>query len=273
MIRLHAHVVGGERKGGAVPGCLPVVHGDTSNSRQVEDRLSLFRALYSIYEGRGVKPHSPTETNHREVPRAVRTDARERRQRIIDAACHLFRTSHPAEVTMERVAERARVGIATVYRNFPDREALMLTCALYLLEVVESMELDALARFAADPARAECTWRRFVFSLVELGAGTLIPALTPDSLEDLSPEGARHRLLVRQHTQAILNAAARHGLVSPALPVHEFVTQLTVLTRPPVPGVHSLNPGVTEQLVEAYLAHQRTLGQRTAEAAWEVATH
>ncbi|WPF65180.1 TetR/AcrR family transcriptional regulator [Corynebacterium sp. 22KM0430] len=190
----------------------------------------------------------------------MRIDARERRQRIIDAACDLFRTHHPAEVTMERVAERAQVGIATVYRNFPDREALKLTCALYLLEVVETIELDTLTHLAADPARAEHTWRRFVFSLVDLGTGALVPALAPASLSDLGPEGAKHRTLVRQHTQAILDAAARHGLVSPALRAHEFVTQLTVLTRPPVPGVHSLNPEVTSQLVESYLDHQRTLG-------------
>lgn len=162
---------------------------------------------------------------------------------------------------MERVAERAQVGIATVYRNFPGRAALILTCSFYLLEVVETIELDTLTRLSADPSRADQTWRGFVLSLVDLGTGALIPALAPASLEELGEEGARHRALVRQRTQAILDVAAHHGLVSPDLLAHEFITQLAVLTRPPVPGVRSLNSDVTAQLVAAYLDHQHTLGQ------------
>ncbi|MCH6196000.1 TetR/AcrR family transcriptional regulator [Corynebacterium mastitidis] len=194
----------------------------------------------------------------------MRIDARERRQRIIDAACDLFRTTHPSEVTMDRVAERAGVGIATLYRNFPDRQALTRHCTLYLLEVVQRIQSDALARFAADPDHAERTWRRFVSDLVELGTGALVPALAPSSMRELGPEGVPHRAAVRKHTQAILRAAAAHRLVSPELAAHEFVTQLSVLTRPPIAGVTRLNPEVTAQLVEGYLDHQRELGRARA---------
>ncbi|KQB85859.1 TetR/AcrR family transcriptional regulator [Corynebacterium lowii] len=191
----------------------------------------------------------------------MRTDARERRQRIIDAACDLFRTTHPSEVTLEQVAERAQVGIATLYRNFPDREALTLACSLYLLEVVETIELDTLTQFTATPEHSEDIWRRFISAIVDLGVGALVPALAPNSIDDLGPEGGVHRSLVRQHTQAILDTAAQHGLVSPRLAAYEFVTHLTVLTRPPISGVRTLNPDVTSQLVSAYLDHQRELGR------------
>ncbi|MEJ4099992.1 TetR/AcrR family transcriptional regulator [Corynebacterium mastitidis] len=194
----------------------------------------------------------------------MRTDARERRQRIIDAACDLFRTTNPSEVTMERVADRAQVGIATLYRNFPDRAALMLHCTLYLLEVVQKIQTDTLAQFDAAPEHAERTWRRFIASLVDLGTGALVPALAPTTMKELGPQGGEHRTLVRQYTQAILDAAAAHRLVSPHLAAHEFVTQLSVLTRPPIPGVRHLNPQVTTQLVEGYLNHQRELGRAQA---------
>lgn len=194
----------------------------------------------------------------------MRTDARERRQRIIDAACDLFRTTNASEVTMDRVAERAGVGIATLYRNFPDREALIRHCTLYLLGVVRQIQADTLARFSAAPEHAERTWRRFVSELVELGTGALVPALAPASMQELGPEGAPHRASVREHTQAILRAAAAHRLVSPGLAAHEFITQLSVLTRPPIPGVARLNPEVTAQLVEGYLDHQRELGRAHA---------
>jgi AcrR family transcriptional regulator len=54
----------------------------------------------------------------------LRQDARLRRERILSAAQDLFRTEGLG-VPLERIAERAGVGRATLYRNFPDREALL----------------------------------------------------------------------------------------------------------------------------------------------------
>jgi len=55
----------------------------------------------------------------------VRSDALARRIRIIEAACEIFRTSTDI-VPLETIADKAGVGIATLYRNFPDRTALIL---------------------------------------------------------------------------------------------------------------------------------------------------
>jgi AcrR family transcriptional regulator len=56
--------------------------------------------------------------------RPLRKDAERNRQRILAAAGELF-----AEVglaaTLDAVAERAGVGVGTVYRRFPDKEALI----------------------------------------------------------------------------------------------------------------------------------------------------
>jgi AcrR family transcriptional regulator len=54
----------------------------------------------------------------------LRQDARLRRERILSAAQELFR-SEGLRVPLEKIAERAGVGRATLYRNFPDREALL----------------------------------------------------------------------------------------------------------------------------------------------------
>jgi AcrR family transcriptional regulator len=56
--------------------------------------------------------------------RPMRADARRNRERILDAARDLF-ASHPPEVQMDDIARRAGVGVGTVYRHFPDKEALM----------------------------------------------------------------------------------------------------------------------------------------------------
>jgi AcrR family transcriptional regulator len=54
----------------------------------------------------------------------LRQDARVRRERILLAAQALFRTEG-LNVPLEKIAEAAGVGRATLYRNFPDREALL----------------------------------------------------------------------------------------------------------------------------------------------------
>lgn len=52
----------------------------------------------------------------------LRRDARDNREAILDAARVLFADS--ADVAMSKIAKRAGVGQATLYRNFPNRGAL-----------------------------------------------------------------------------------------------------------------------------------------------------
>jgi AcrR family transcriptional regulator len=57
-------------------------------------------------------------------PRPLRADAQRNRARLLDAAVRAF--SHAgAEVTLEAIAKDAGVGIGTLYRHFPTREALV----------------------------------------------------------------------------------------------------------------------------------------------------
>ncbi len=65
----------------------------------------------------------PIPTQH-DPNRPMRADARRNRARILAAARELFARADP-EVQMDEVASRAGVGVGTVYRHFPDKEALM----------------------------------------------------------------------------------------------------------------------------------------------------
>src|SRR6185312_6041251 len=56
--------------------------------------------------------------------RRPRADAERNRARLLDAARAAF-TSGQASVTLEQVARDAGVGIGTLYRHFPTREALV----------------------------------------------------------------------------------------------------------------------------------------------------
>src|SRR5688572_25450825 len=59
----------------------------------------------------------------------LRADAQRNREQIIDAARALF-VERGADVPMEEIAHRAGVGVGTLYRRFPDREALIRAVAL-----------------------------------------------------------------------------------------------------------------------------------------------
>src|SRR5688572_12799967 len=57
---------------------------------------------------------------------SVRDDQREAtRTRIVRAVSDLVAHDHPAAISVPAVAERAGVGVATVYRYFPTKEALL----------------------------------------------------------------------------------------------------------------------------------------------------
>ncbi|WP_432825385.1 TetR/AcrR family transcriptional regulator [Dactylosporangium sp. CA-092794] len=88
--------------------------------------------------------------------RPLRADARRNRERLLDAALKAFSTEAAAEVTLDRVARDAGVGIGTLYRHFPTREVL--------IEEVYRTELarlcDAAPRLLADlpPVEALRAW-------------------------------------------------------------------------------------------------------------------
>jgi AcrR family transcriptional regulator len=56
--------------------------------------------------------------------RPLRADARRNRDRLLDAALRAFSDSGP-DATLEAIARDAGVGIGTLYRHFPTREALI----------------------------------------------------------------------------------------------------------------------------------------------------
>ncbi|MDT3444207.1 MULTISPECIES: TetR/AcrR family transcriptional regulator [unclassified Pseudofrankia] len=86
-----------------------------------------------------------------EVRPHLRADARRNRDRIIATATQAFADDGP-DVPMEEIARLAGVGVGTLYRHFPDREALVVAV------VRDSLATSlARARAAADETAADET--------------------------------------------------------------------------------------------------------------------
>ena len=83
-----------------------------------------------------------------QIHRPMRADARRNYEKLVAAARDVF-TELGGSAPLEDVAERAGVGIGTLYRHFPTRQAL--------LEAVYAGEVETMARAAEDLSR-ETPW-------------------------------------------------------------------------------------------------------------------
>jgi AcrR family transcriptional regulator len=80
--------------------------------------------------------------------RPLRRDAERNRQRILAAAAQVF-TERGLDATLDEVARAAGVGVGTVYRRFPDKEALV--AALFRVRIDNLVTVAEEACAAADP--------------------------------------------------------------------------------------------------------------------------
>ncbi|WP_229882080.1 TetR/AcrR family transcriptional regulator [Streptomyces alanosinicus] len=85
----------------------------------------------------------------------MRADARRNRDKLLAAARAAFAAS-PDAVTLDAVARAAGVGIGTLYRHFPTREALVEALYASELDEVVSSAPEFLARL--EPAAALRAW-------------------------------------------------------------------------------------------------------------------
>ena len=99
-----------------------------------------------------------------ETPRKLRADAVRNRERVLAAAKAVF-SAGGAEASLEAVAKHAGVGIGTLYRHFPTREALYE--AVYQHEVQQLVELAV--QLKDEPSAVEAL-RRWLRSIVEFVA-------------------------------------------------------------------------------------------------------
>ena len=121
----------------------------------------------------------------------MRADARRNRERILDAARAAFAESG-GEAQMDQIAARAGVGVGTVYRHFPTKEAL-------LAHMVEQ-RFAAFAEWAGEAAEEPDAWAAFASFLTRC-------------LEHCASDlGTQHALMAGSGTDMAERAAERTGL-------------------------------------------------------------
>jgi AcrR family transcriptional regulator len=117
-----------------------------------------------------LNPRRPSPGRRAERP--LRADALRNRHQVLAAARAVF-VEQGADAPLDDIARRAGVGIATLYRRFPDRSALMRAV---VLDVLTSVGAEA-ARALAEEPDAFRALARYMRAALEARIAAVFPAL------------------------------------------------------------------------------------------------
>ena len=172
---------------------------------------------------------SASATNSVRKPRA---DAARNRERLLEAAADVFSAGGP-DASLEAVAKRAGVGIGTLYRHFPTREALFE--AVYRREVDQLGELAERLACEAAPVEALRLWLhanvRLVATKKGMVAALALAAHRPSELHAYSADR------LAKAVGSLLDRAAKAGEIRADITPRTFCARSsacpTTSTTPP----------------------------------------
>lgn len=149
------------------------------------------------------------------APRRLRADAEANLERVLHAAEDVF-AEHGVDASIELVAQRAGVGLGTIYRRFANKDAL-------IAELVNRLLADVVAvgeRHLSDPdGSGMVNYLVEVCELLATSRGALARLWSDPSSKDLV-------LRSRQVQQQLVDEAKHHGAARPDLAGEDLAVAL-----------------------------------------------
>jgi AcrR family transcriptional regulator len=194
---------------------------------------------------------TPETTAQTLLRRPMRADARRNYEKVLAAARDAFAEGGES-TALEEIARRAGVGIGTLYRHFPNRQALLE--ALYVGEVEEvcrtAAELDG-----ADPWEALTSWfERFIAYI-----GTK-QALAAELLNYLDQDASLFqvcRAALFEAGEPLLKRAQEAGVVRPDVDIAEVIQMVVGIAKIP-----TADPGQRQHILRIALDGLRYRAER-----------
>jgi len=186
----------------------------------------------------------------------LRADARRNRDRVVAAATQLFIDIGP-DVPLDAVARAAGVGIGTLYRRFPDRDALVHAVVSDALDavLVDVSRADDATGSAWDNLVRALGWSpslRVILRLIDLptAAGDILPS---------DPHVAQVRDGLIEQIEKLVDAAHREGTLRPDVTAGDVLLLMSAVSR--------ALPAASDEAENAYVrAHALVLaGLRAAD--------
>jgi AcrR family transcriptional regulator len=165
---------------------------------------------------------TPTDT--------LRADAARNRQKLLDAAGELF-VEAGTDVSLEAVARRAGVGIGTLYRHFPTRDALVE--AVYRNEVaqVSAAAGELLAEHPPDVALAEWVKRFAAYLVTKRGMADALHSM----VESRSDCFADSKKQMSDAVGALIDAGVAEGSIRPDANAEDVLRAMSAVWSIPDP--------------------------------------
>jgi AcrR family transcriptional regulator len=182
----------------------------------------------------------------------LRADARLNRRRVLAAARDVF-VELGADAPLDLVARRAGVGIATLYRHFPDRDALMRAVALDVLVEVGQEARHALAE---EPTGFQAL-ARYMHAALDARIAAVFPALL-GRIPMRDPEFEAADRAATEPVELIIDEAQTQGSLRPDIAFGDIGLMLIRLSRP-LPGLfpRELNDSLAHRHLDLMLDGMR----------------
>ncbi|MDX2681352.1 TetR/AcrR family transcriptional regulator [Streptomyces sp. NY05-11A] len=156
-----------------------------------------------------------------------RADALRNRERIVTAAREMFVEFGP-DVPLDDIARRAGVGNATVYRNFPDRDALVREVVCSVLDRTVRAGQVALA----ETGDAFGALERFVHVSADERISALCPMIS-STFDQHHPDLEAARERAERIIEEVMDRAKAAGQLRPDVGVGDVMIAVAQLSRPP----------------------------------------
>jgi AcrR family transcriptional regulator len=152
-----------------------------------------------------------------------RSDAQRNRERILDVA--LAELTCCAETPLSAIAKKAGVGQGTFYRNFPNREALVLE--IYRHETQQVTESAAQLLASREPDRALREWmdRLAQYAMAKAGLAEAM-RLAASTFPSAAKPGYAQML---EAVELLLRANEKAGAIRPGVTADDFMLAIAGL--------------------------------------------
>lgn len=154
---------------------------------------------------------------------ALRSDARRNRERILEVA--VAELTRCPDAPLSAIARKACVGQGTFYRNFPNREALVLEIYRYEMQQVADAAAELLETREPDRALREWMDRLARFAMTKAGLADAIRMATSAPGGPSKPGHAP----VTSAADLLLRANERAGAIRPGVTPEDFLLAIAGL--------------------------------------------
>jgi AcrR family transcriptional regulator len=173
-------------------------------------------------------------------PRRMRADAQRKMNSLLQAAMEVFAKSG-VDAPVREIAEKAGVGLGTVYRHFPQRSDLIV--AVFQSRVDACAEAASVLAIKYEPGEALARWMQRFVDFIATKRGLAATLHSGDPAYSALPGYFNKRLLPALKT--LLDTAVAAGVVRPGIEAEDLLRAVATLCH----GPHGDEPVYARRMV------------------------